>query len=553
MIFASIAFFMFESGSRTGTLLYVALGAGLMGIWSATLFGSGGAIQWQRWQGTLEILVGAPPPFLATLLPLTVATSTIGVYSVFATLLWGASSSARRSTSSTRPARVALPATVLSLGMLGLLLASTFVLYRNANAFSNLLEYPVWLATGLLVPLTLLPGWVAPIAWVLSPTWGMRAIREAALGGNAWPEIGSASASASSTSTSARSRSGTSSASRAAGRPSRSRDRAARASSSSAAGSRTARSSTGSRPGCTSTTMLGSPLFQILFFAYLGRYAGSQDDSFFIVGNAIQIAAMAGIYGMTMGIANERQYGTLQPLSRRRRTGSRSSPAARCRSSLTGSSSRPSASRSWLLLDFRPAEGSVPALALAVFVTTCSCVALGMLIGSIGLRARDVFFGANLVYFLMLLVCGVNIPNDELPGWLGAIGRCLPLTHGIEAAREIAAGAPLGDVSGLLLTEALIGLVYATAAYTSSACSRPRAAGAAPRSRRTELRLARRGDRARRARRRRHRRLGRDRRRLRARLRRRGRAGASSTTTAARSGRARSPTSSAARRSRRPT
>ena len=74
--------------------------------------------------------------------------------------------------------------------MLGLLLASTFVLYRQASAFSNLLEYPVWLATGLLVPLSLLPGWVTPISWVLSPTWGIRAIREAAFGGNAWPEIG---------------------------------------------------------------------------------------------------------------------------------------------------------------------------------------------------------------------------------------------------------------------------------------------------------------------------------------------------------------------------
>ena len=40
------------------------------------------------------------------------------------------------------------------------------------------------------MPLALLPGWVEPIAWVLSPTWGMRAIREAAFGGNAWPEIG---------------------------------------------------------------------------------------------------------------------------------------------------------------------------------------------------------------------------------------------------------------------------------------------------------------------------------------------------------------------------
>ncbi|MGL6279091.1 MAG: ABC transporter permease, partial [Gaiella sp.] len=39
-------------------------------------------------------------------------------------------------------------------------------------------------------------------------------------------------------------------------------------------------------PGMYVATMLGSPLFQILFFTYLGRYAGSQDDAFFIVGNA---------------------------------------------------------------------------------------------------------------------------------------------------------------------------------------------------------------------------------------------------------------------------
>ena len=133
---------------------------------------------------------GAPPPFVAVLLPLTVATSTIGIYSVVATLAWGCIFFGAP-LDFVHPGElfVALPATILSLGMLGLLLASTFILYRNANAFSNLLEYPVWLATGLLVPLTLLPGWVEPIGWVLSPTWGMRAIREAAFGGNAWPEI----------------------------------------------------------------------------------------------------------------------------------------------------------------------------------------------------------------------------------------------------------------------------------------------------------------------------------------------------------------------------
>ncbi|HEU0248776.1 MAG TPA: ABC transporter permease [Gaiellaceae bacterium] len=192
IIFASIAFFMFESGRREGTLLYVALGAGLMGIWSSTLFGSGGSIQWQRWQGTLELTVAAPARFLWVMLPLTVATASIGLYSIVATLMWGwLIFGMPLALEQPWLFALALPVTILSLGLLGLVLASTFVLYRNANAFSNLLEYPVWLVTGLLVPLSLLPGWVEWISWVLAPTWGIEALRNAALGGGqVWPAIG---------------------------------------------------------------------------------------------------------------------------------------------------------------------------------------------------------------------------------------------------------------------------------------------------------------------------------------------------------------------------
>jgi ABC-2 type transport system permease protein len=187
IIFATIAFYMFKAGGRPGTLLYAALGAGMMGIWSSTLFGSGGALQWNRWQGTLELLVAAPPPFIVVLLPLTIATSITGAYSLLATLFWG------RvffdvPLHFAHPALfvLALPAAVLSLGLMGLLMASSFVLYRHANALSNLLEYPVWVATGLLFPLALLPGWVAPISWLLAPRWGIDAIRGSALGGSVW-------------------------------------------------------------------------------------------------------------------------------------------------------------------------------------------------------------------------------------------------------------------------------------------------------------------------------------------------------------------------------
>ncbi len=191
VIFATMAFLMFRAGSREGTLLYVSLGSGLMGIWSSTLFGSGGAIQWQRWQGTLEVAIAAPTPFVLVLIPMTLATATIGLYSMCATLLWG-KVFFHVPFHIVHPGlfALAIPATILGLGMLGLVLASTFVLYRNANAMSNLLEYPVWLVTGLLTSISLLPGWVHPISWVLAPTWGVRAVREAAIGGHPLQAIG---------------------------------------------------------------------------------------------------------------------------------------------------------------------------------------------------------------------------------------------------------------------------------------------------------------------------------------------------------------------------
>jgi ABC-2 type transport system permease protein len=220
------------------------------------------------------------------------------------------------------------------------------------------------------------------------------------------------------------------------------------------------------RPAMYIPTMLGSPLFQLIFFTKLGQYAQAETRDFYIVGNSVQVCAMSSVYGMTMAVANERWFGTLGPLL--------ASPANRaavflgrglpvlvngllvsCFTFLVGA----------LLLGFRPGLDAVPALALVVTVTVLSCTAFGMLLGSIGLRAKDFFFVANLAYFLLLLFCGVNIPLDVLPGWMSFVGRCLPLTHGIAAARAVAGGSPLSDVAGLIWTELGVAAAYAAGAY----------------------------------------------------------------------------------------
>ena len=193
LFFATIAFFMFRAGADSKPLLYASLGAAVMGIWSATSTSAGSALAQERWAGTLELEVAAPVHFALILLPLTIAMATIGIYSMVATLAWGwlVFGIALHITDPLAFV-LAVPATVASIGALGFMLAVLFVRFRQAWALGNMLEYPVWLISGFLVPLSLLPSWVRPISWVLAPTWGVRAIRGAALAGPSYRDIGMA-------------------------------------------------------------------------------------------------------------------------------------------------------------------------------------------------------------------------------------------------------------------------------------------------------------------------------------------------------------------------
>jgi ABC-2 type transport system permease protein len=185
ILYATIAYYMFGAGSDPDVLLTAALGATVMAIWSSVTFGAGGAIEIQRRLGTLELLVAAPVPFGALLAPITIATAAVGVYALAATLVWGRLLFGIP-LDFEHPALFALslPVAIVSIGMLGLILASTLIFYRAGLFLGASLEYPGWLVTGLLVPLSVLPVWVEPISWVLAPTWGMRAIRESTVGGS---------------------------------------------------------------------------------------------------------------------------------------------------------------------------------------------------------------------------------------------------------------------------------------------------------------------------------------------------------------------------------
>jgi ABC-2 type transport system permease protein len=210
------------------------------------------------------------------------------------------------------------------------------------------------------------------------------------------------------------------------------------------------------------------PLNQLVFFTLLGIYATSRDNSaFYVIGNAMQITAVNGIFGVTMTIGDDRFAGTLPYLF--------GVPSSRLFMYLGRgvfhildgiSGVIVTMLLGMFLFGIDLSEANLVLLLLAIIVTTFSTAGMGLALGSLSLVTVNAMFFGNLIYFLLLAFCGVNIPVESLPEWMQVVASLLPITHGLDAARQIAAGAGFSDVSTLLLQEFMIGVGYIAVGYS---------------------------------------------------------------------------------------
>jgi len=214
-------------------------------------------------------------------------------------------------------------------------------------------------------------------------------------------------------------------------------------------------------------TFLIAPVFQILLFVYIGRTTGVQSDEFYVIGNAIQYAAIPCVFAMSSTIEGERDEMTLSSIL--------ATPAGRL--PLFLGRSLPVIANGFLVSVFALAVGgaivgihlpasAVAPIALVIAVCAFSCTGIGLLCASVGLRVRETATLNNIVFGLLLVFCGVNVALDELPSWMSTIAQGLPLTHGIEAARRLADGESFGGVQRLVGAEALVGVLWGICGYT---------------------------------------------------------------------------------------
>jgi len=221
------------------------------------------------------------------------------------------------------------------------------------------------------------------------------------------------------------------------------------------------------RPGTYAASKIVMPLAQMFFFVFLGTYAtGPGNAEFYVVGNALQIAAVSGIYGVTMSIGGDRDAGTLPYLF--------GTPAnrlmlffGRAFMHILDGALGVVIAFVWggLLMGLDLTGTDAAGLGATILVTTLSTCGLGLLLGCLSLITVNVMFVNNFVYFLLLVFSGANLDLAAVPAWVRATSSFLPLTHGIAAARALFAGASLREVSPLLGAELQIGLFYGLVGY----------------------------------------------------------------------------------------
>lgn len=221
------------------------------------------------------------------------------------------------------------------------------------------------------------------------------------------------------------------------------------------------------RPTTYAASKIVMPLTQMLFFTFLGSFAtGKENAHFYVIGNAVQIAAVSGIFGVTMSIGGERWSGTLVYLF--------GAPAnrmmmffGRAFMHIIDGAIGVVIAFLWGVILFKLdlSKANLPALTLTIVVTTLSTCGLGLLMGCLSLLTANVMFVNNTVYFLLLIFSGANVDLNVLPLWMQTISQALPLTRGVASARALIDGASMQDILPLLIQELGIGIAYGLLGY----------------------------------------------------------------------------------------
>ncbi|SCY60746.1 ABC transporter permease [Alkaliphilus peptidifermentans] len=178
-ILAAITFYFIYMGETDENIIsYVFLGTAITSMWSSISFSSAGDIDRERFMGALEVIFCAPTKFRIIMLGKVIGNTILGVCSMVVsflvvTLLFKTKFTIEHPILFS----ISMLVGIVSFIFIAMLLSGLLAISRNTRVLMNCIDYPVFILCGAFFPIEVLPIWIRPLAYVLSPTYVLKLAR----------------------------------------------------------------------------------------------------------------------------------------------------------------------------------------------------------------------------------------------------------------------------------------------------------------------------------------------------------------------------------------
>lgn len=178
LMFLSIVYFLKQVRGDINSDKFV-LASALISMWSYVLYSSGSALISQKWNDTLKLLIAAPASLFAVILTKALSNSVIALISMILSFIYARFIfQFNIGIANYGYFLLSILVLMLSLSVVGLILAIVFVASQNVFDFQNLILTPMILLCGVFIPVEQFPVVLKFIAYLIPMTWGIKSVQE---------------------------------------------------------------------------------------------------------------------------------------------------------------------------------------------------------------------------------------------------------------------------------------------------------------------------------------------------------------------------------------
>ncbi|ANC23025.1 hypothetical protein WR52_30435 (plasmid) [Bacillus cereus] len=152
----------------------------IISMWSYILYSSGSSLIVQHWNDTLNLIIASPTSLYTLLITKVINNSIISLISFFLTIIYSRTIfHFALEIKNIYYFIISLCSLLISLSVIGIILALIFVAYKNVFQMQNLILYPILIISGIFYPVSNFPVTIQILSYLLPMTWSIKNIYSA--------------------------------------------------------------------------------------------------------------------------------------------------------------------------------------------------------------------------------------------------------------------------------------------------------------------------------------------------------------------------------------